>query len=147
MAKEEKYLLVDERVVPDIFKKVLEAKKYLATGKAKNSSEAVRLANISRSAFYKYRDCVFAYDDKMTQQIVNFSVTLRDEAGVLSNVLTTLYSMRANILTVNQNIPVDGVAQVSLSLKMGEGMANPIDITHKISALQGVVEVRLLSGE
>ena len=97
--------------------------------------------------FSQYRDCVFAYDDKMTQQIVNFSVTLRDEAGVLSNVLTTLYSMRANILTVNQNIPVDGVAQVSLSLKMGEGMANPIDITHKISALQGVVEVRLLSGE
>ena len=110
-------------------------------------SAACKRMGISRSAFYKYRDCVFAYDDKMTQQIVNFSVTLRDQAGVLSNVLTTLYSMHANILTVNQNIPVDGVAQVSLSLKMGEGMANPIDITRAISDLHGVVEVRLLSGE
>ena len=78
--------------------------------------------------FYKYRDCVFAYDDKMTQQIVNFSVTLRDEAGVLSNVLTTLYSMRANILTVNQNIPVDGVAQVSLSLKWARVWQIPLTL-------------------
>ena len=67
---------------------------------------------------------------------------------MLSNVLTTLYGMHANILTVNQNIPVDGVALVSLSLKMGgEGAVNPITITQAISQLQGVVEVRLLSGE
>ena len=144
---ERRFYLVDAQVLPEVFLKVVRAKELLASGEARSISAATRSVDLSRSAFYKYRDCVFAYDDKMTQQIVNFSVTLRDEAGVLSNVLTTLYSMRANILTVNQNIPVDGVAQVSLSLKMGEGMANPIDITHKISALQGVVEVRLLSGE
>ena len=144
---ERRFYLVDAEVLPEVFLKVVKAKELLASGEVRSISAATRSVDLSRSAFYKYRDCVFAYDDKMTQQIVNFSVTLRDEAGVLSNVLTTLYSMRANILTVNQNIPVDGVAQVSLSLKMGEGMANPIDITHKISALQGVVEVRLLSGE
>lgn len=147
MDKRTRYIVVDTAVLPEIFGKVLEVKKLVADKTERSFSSACKRMGISRSAFYKYRDCVFAYDDKMTQQIVNFSVTLRDEAGVLSNVLTTLYSMRANVLTVNQNIPVDGVAQVSLSLKMGEGMANPIDITHKISALQGVVEVRLLSGE
>ena len=132
MDKRTRYIVVDTAVLPEIFGKVLEVKKLVADKTERSFSSACKRMGISRSAFYKYRDCVFAYDDKMTQQIVNFSVTLRDEAGVLSNVL---------------NIPVDGVAQVSLSLKMGEGMANPIDITHKISALQGVVEVRLLSGE
>ena len=143
-----RYIVVDTAVLPEIFGKVLEVKKLVADKTERSFSSACKRMGISRSAFYKYRDCVFAYDDKMTQQIVNFSVTLRDQAGVLSNVLTTLYGMHANILTVNQNIPVDGVALVSLSLKMGgEGAVNPITITQAISQLQGVVEVRLLSGE
>ena len=147
--KRTRYIVVDTAVLPEIFGKVLEVKKLVADKTERSFSSACKRMGISRSAFYKYRDCVFAYDDKMTQQIVNFSVTLRDEAGVLSNVLTTLYSMRANILTVNQNIPVDGVAQVSLSLKMGEGMANPIDITHKISACRrcrSATPVRRING-
>ena len=147
MDKRTRYIVVDTAVLPEIFGKVLEVKKLVADKTERSFSSACKRMGISRSAFYKYRDCVFAYDDKMTQQIVNFSVTLRDQAGVLSNVLTTLYSMHANILTVNQNIPVVGVALVSLSLKMGEGMANPIEITRVISDLHGVVEVRLLSGK
>lgn len=147
MDKETRYIVVDTAVLPEIFGKVLEVKKLVADRTERSFSSACKRMGISRSAFYKYRDCVFAYDDKMTQQIVNFSVTLCDQAGVLSNVLTTLYGMHANILTVNQNIPVDGVALVSLSLKMGEGAANPIEITRAISELNGVVEVRLLSGE
>lgn len=139
--------MVDTAVLPEIFSKVLQVKKLVAEKTERSFSSACKRIGISRSAFYKYRDCVFAYDDKMTQQIVNISVTLRDQVGVLSNVLTTLYGMHANILTLNQNIPVDGVAQVSLSLKMGEGMANPIAITRAISELHGVVDVRLLSGE
>ena len=143
-----RYIVVDTAVLPEIFGKVLEVKKLVADKTERSFSAACKRMGISRSAFYKYRDCVFAYDDKMTQQIVNFSVTLRDQAGVLSNVLTTLYGMHANILNVNQNIPVDGVELVSLSLKMGgEGAVNPITITQAISQLQGVVEVRLLSGE
>ena len=70
MPNEEKFLLVDEKVVPDIFKKVLEAKKYIATGKAKNSSEAVKLANISRSAFYKYKDHVMEYNSRAANNII-----------------------------------------------------------------------------
>ena len=113
MDKRTRYIVVDTAVLPEIFGKVLEVKKLVADKTERSFSSACKRMGISRSAFYKYRDCVFAYDDKMTQQIVNFSVTLRDQAGVLSNVLTILYSMHANILTVNQNIPVDGVALVS----------------------------------
>ena len=142
-----KVIVVDTAVLPEIFSKVLEVKKLVADKTERSYSAACKRMGISRSAFYKYRECVFSYHDKMTQQIVNFSITLRDQAGVLSNVLTTLYGMNANILTVTQNIPVDGVALVSLSLKMNGETSNPIEITHAISSLSGVVEVRLLSGE
>lgn len=141
------YIVVDLAVLPEIFGKVLEVKKLVAEKTERSFSSACKRMGISRSAFYKYRDCVFAYDDKLTQQVVNVSVTLQDQAGVLSSVLTTLYGMHANILTVNQSIPVDGVALVSLSLKMGEeDGGNPMQITQAISQLPGVVEVRLLSG-
>lgn len=147
MKKQTHYIVVDTAVLPEIFGKVLEVKKLVAEKTERSFSAACKRIGISRSAFYKYRDCVFAYDEKMTQQIINLSVTLRDQAGALSNVLTTLYGMHANILTVNQSIPVDGVAMVSISLKMGNTAVNPMEIKQAISPLNGVVEVRLLSGE
>ncbi len=147
MKEQPNYIVVDTAVLPEIFGKVLEVKKLVAERTERSFSSACKRVEISRSAFYKYRDCVFAYDDKMTQQIVNLSVTLRDEAGALSNVLTALSEMHANILTVNQNIPVDGVALVSISLKMGSAEVNPMKIKQAVSALTSVVEVRLLSGE
>ena len=105
MSNEEKYLLVEESIAPDIFKKVLEAKKYLATGKARNSSEAVRLADISRSAFYKYKDRVMEYNSNASGNIVTFYLTMEDIPGVLSSVINHLAEYGANILTINQNIP------------------------------------------
>ena len=105
MVNEEKYLLVAESIAPEIFKKVLEAKKYIATGKAANSSEAVRLANISRSAFYKYKDRVMEYNSRESNAIVTFYMTMEDVPGVLSSVINHLAEYGANILTINQNIP------------------------------------------
>ena len=140
MAKEEKYLLVDERVVPDIFKKVLEAKKYLATGKAKNSSEAVRLANISRSAFYKYKDRVMEYNSSVT-----FYLTMEDIPGVLSSVINHLAEYGANILTINQNIPSDGVAAVTVSIRMTDVTLEEEQLIQRLRALKGVVRVSKVS--
>ena len=140
-------LLVDSSVLPEVFLRVVEAKRMLAVGQVRSLSEAAKAAGISRSALYKYKDCVFVHNEALDDKVITLSARLEDRPGVLSGLLNSLSEQQGNILTVNQNIPVDGVAQVSLSLKMGEGMANPIDITHKISALQGVVEVRLLSGE
>lgn len=142
-----KYIVVDTSVLPEIFGKVLEVKSMIANKSASSLSAACKAKGISRSAFYKYKECVFAYDEKMTQRIYNLSVTLLDEAGVLSNLLTVLYGMDANILTVNQNIPIDGVAQVTLSLKMGDTQTDPKTVTAALKEVEGVVEVRLLSGE
>ena len=99
-----KYLLVNTNVLPDVFFKVVQAKKLIAQGKAKSSSEAAKLAGISRSAFYKYKDSVYPYDNRLSERMVTFNTTLEDEPGVLSALLTQLYQVGANIITVNQNI-------------------------------------------
>ena len=115
-----KYLLVDSKVLPDVFLKVLEAKTLLAKGKAKNSSEAARMSGLSRSAFYKYKDSIFEYDSRMRGSMITLYISLEDEPGVLSNVMSCIYDLGGNIITVNQNIPTDGVAPVTISLRLGE---------------------------
>lgn len=145
MSNEEKYLLVDERVVPEIFKKVLEAKKYIATGKAKNSSEAVKLANISRSAFYKYKDRVMEYNSRMANNIITLYMTMEDVPGVLSSVINHLADYGANILTINQNIPSDGVAAVTVSIRMTDVTLEEEQLMERLHSLHGVVRVSKVS--
>jgi len=140
-----KYLLVDTSALPEAFTKVVYAKQLLAQGKAKNLSEATRMADISRSAFYKYRDRVFAYKHQNARQIATISAELLDEAGVLSAFLAALSASGANILTINQNIPVDGVAPVSISLRCDRLERQIAEVVQDLSLLSGVVRVRQLT--
>ncbi|MCL2068867.1 MAG: ACT domain-containing protein [Oscillospiraceae bacterium] len=137
------YLLVDSRALPEVFLKVVEAKRLLAQGKAANLSQAVKLAGISRSAFYKYKDCVHAYRGEDTRGIATLYCELCDEAGVLSSLLSELYRAGANIITINQNIPIDGVAPVTVSMRMGGGGSRE-DLLLEIRTLPGVVAARIL---
>lgn len=139
-------IVVDSRVVPPIVSRVLEVKKILAGREETSSSAACRRVGISRSAYYKYRDLVFAYEDKFTQKIINLFAVLKDEVGVLSRVLVTLQDMDANIQTVNQNVPTDGAATIYITIKMKPG-EDPLKLADAISKLDGVVEVKILSGE
>ena len=104
---ENRLIVVDASVLPDVISKVLKVKELIANREEKSSASACKRVGISRSAYYKYKDCVFSYEDKLTQRIMNLHAVLQDKAGVLSNVLSALYDLDANILTVNQNIPVD----------------------------------------
>ena len=115
--KEQQLVLVDKSVLPEVFSKVLTAKSYLSKNQAKNSSEACKMADLSRSAFYKYKDSVFFYEDQDKSSVVTYSLWLSDDPGVLAKVLTVLTAFRVNILTVNQNIPVDRVALVTISFR------------------------------
>ena len=115
--KEQQLVLVDKAVLPEVFSKVLTAKSYLSKNQAKNSSEACKMAELSRSAFYKYKDSVFFYEDQDKSSVVTYSLWLSDDSGVLAKVLTVLTAFRVNILTVNQNIPVDRVALVTISFR------------------------------
>ncbi len=140
-------IVVDASVLPDVIGKVLEVKKLLAYREEKSSAAACKRVGISRSAYYKYKDCVFSYEDKLTQRIINLHLTLRDEAGVLSSVLSALYALDANILTVNQNIPIDGVAGVTFSIRLGGEVQTPHALEERLQTVEGVVSVKILSGE
>ena len=111
-------LLVDRRVLPQVFGKVATAKHLLAAGKARTLSEAAKMAGISRSALYKYKDYVFLHSGAVHCQTATFSLQLEDRPGALSMVVNHLTERGANILTVHQNIPIDGVAQVSVVVRL-----------------------------
>ena len=137
-----KYLLVEARMLPEIFTKVMQAKMLLSRGNAKNASQAAQMAGISRSAFYKYKDSVFLYDERMNENIVSFSLALEDRPGVLSNLLAQFYQLGANVITVNQNIPIDGVAIASVSIRTADATRSLSQILDMLGKLDGVVEAK-----
>jgi len=140
------YLLVDVRVLPEVYLKVVSAKQLLAQGKAKSLSQATKMVGISRSAFYKYKDYVFPYQKDAAQQMVTIYAELVDEPGVLSTLLSELCRRGGNILTINQNIPVDGVAPVSISMRTDRLDLEPRALVEELRRLEGVVSIKALSG-
>lgn len=142
-----KPVIVSSEVLPDIIMKVLIAKGMRARGEAATSAEACRAVGISRSAYYKYKDCVFNYDERFTNNILSVYLILRDEKGVLSSIIAKLYELGTNILTINQNIPVDSVATVTVSVRTDQGTLSAAQLRQELGKVAGVVDVKLISGE
>ena len=140
-------LLVDAGAVPEVFVRVVEAKRYLQSGEAETAAEAARMAGISRSAFYKYKEAVFPYDEERAGHILTVHLLLRDRPGILSAVLTAFAEAGANILTVNQNIPAGGTAPVSVSARI-DRMSLPVEAFIKqLRTVDGVRRIERISGE
>ena len=139
------WVVVDSSVLPEVILKTLTVKRMLANREEKSSSAACRAVGISRSAFYKYRDSVFVYEDQMREQIFTVYMILHDEEGVLSGVLHALTDADANVLTLNQSIPVDGAATVTVTFRLKDAAQIPA-LCSALAERKGVVEVRLLSG-
>ena len=135
-------IIVEADLLPEVLLKVIEAKKLLSHGKAKNSSEAARLAGISRSAFYKYKDGVSVYSDESRDKIVNYYMTLMDKPGILSSVLTVLAKYGANVLTLNLNIAIDGVAPCTISFTTGNLKCDGHTLREALRATEGVITCR-----
>ena len=146
MGETAKFLLVDTKVLPEVFTKVVCAKKLLAQGKVKSASEAARAAGISRSAFYKYKDFIHEYNTRISDSIMTISALLADESGVLSALMAELSSSGGNILTIHQNIPVDSVAPVSISLRTDQLNCSEEELLEKAKKLPGVLDVKFISG-
>ena len=134
-------LLVDARALPEVYERVLKAKRLLVSGKVASASEAARLAGISRSAFYKYRDCVFP-GSADNENSINLSVSLSDKAGVFSAMTTVLYENGANLITVNQGKPVDGIAAVSLTIDARHMRISADNMLELLKKTDGVISVR-----
>lgn len=142
-----KPVIVSSSVLPDIILKVLKAKQMHARGEVSSSAEACRAVGISRSAYYKYKDSVFNYEEQFTNNIVSVYCVLRDEKGVLSSIISRLYELNTNILTINQNIPIDSVATVTISLRFDHELQNTVTLKSELLKLNGVVDVKIISGE
>lgn len=140
-------VVIDSRVIPDVFLKVLEVKKTIANREAKSLAAACKQSGISRSAYYKYKDYVFLYDGQHIQRIITVYAVLKDKPGVLANVLSVVHSSGANVMTLNQSVPVDGVAPITMTLKLNSGKYNEEDICLSVRDVDGVVDVRVLNRE
>lgn len=141
-----KYFIVEAEAMPEIFRKVAEAKRLLETGEQKTVNGAAQAVNISRSAFYKYKDAVRPFNDMLHGRIVTFQVLLKDEPGILSGVLNVLAGTGVNILTINQNIPVSGCAVVTMTAETSALQDSLEDVMAQVSASSGVIKCEILAG-
>ena len=146
MAKKPKYYIVEASALPEVFLKVVEAKHLLSTGKAATVNEATRMTNISRSAFYKYRDAIMPFQNMMTGRIITFQFLLYDEPGVLSAILSAFAKQGANILTINSIIPTNGCALVTISAETTEVTVSLEELLHLLGNTQGVIKAEVRAG-
>lgn len=146
MTNQAKFYLVAADALPEIFIKVAEAKRMLQSGEVRTAGEAARVIGISRSAFYKYRDAVQPFNDMKTGRIITFYAMLKNNPGVLSNVLSIFAGSGANILTINQSIPTNGCAAVTISAETSEMEISLEELMGNASALEGVVKFEILAG-
>lgn len=142
-----KYLIVSKKILPDVYEKVIEARNLINSGNVKGISEAVKSVGISRSTYYKYKDYVFSPDENQIGRKAVISMMLRHEKGVLSNVLNYLSQEHANILTINQSIPINGKASVNVSLDISDLSKSIDDVILEMKKIKGASSVKLLSVE
>jgi len=140
------YYLVAADTLPEVFLKVSEAKELLETGDAKTVADAVAAVGLSRSAFYKYKGKIMPFLDMKSGRIITFSLTLRNKPGVLSSVLSIFASSGANILTINQSIPVSGCAAVTISAEVSGMEGTPEELITRTRMLAGVRKIEILAG-
>lgn len=141
--KDNQLLLIHSNILPPVYLKVVKAKQLLENGTAKSASEAARLCGISRSAFYKYKDYVFLYN-QTDGEVLSLEAVLTDEAGVLSTLLKGLYEYGANVLTVNQGVPLGGQATVSITVAADNLKADKEAIIKDLSANHGIISIRVI---
>lgn len=146
MSTKPQYYIVEASALPEVFLKVAEAKRLLSTGEASTVNEATRMTDISRSAFYKYRDSVLPFQNMMTGRIITFQMLLHDEPGLLSELLILFAQSNANILTINSIVPTNGTAVVTISAETMDLTVPLEELLHQLESNPGVVKAEVLAG-
>jgi len=145
--KEPKYLLVDSKVLPDIFPKIIEVKNLLAKQNIKSINDAVNQVGISRSAYYKYKDYVFPFYETTSGRVVTLYFIVEDFSGILSNIIGVIAKAKANILTINQNIPINGLADITISMETHEMPESIENLLNEFNEIDGIRKKGILSRE
>ena len=141
-----KYFIVEASAMPEIYRKVAQAKSLLETGEETTVNGASKAVGISRSAFYKYKDAVRPFHDMLQGRIVTMQMLLRDEPGALSGMLNTLAGTGVNVLTINQNLPVHGCAVVTVTAETSQLSLTMEEILRAAGEAQGVLKCEILAG-
>ena len=147
MEDKSRYFVVKQKAVPEVLLKVVEAKKMLETERALTVQEAADKVGISRSSFYKYKDDIFPFYDNTKGKTVTLVVQMDDVQGLLSDLLHVVADYKANILTIHQSIPVNGVATLTLSVEVRENTGNMSSMIEDLEEVDGVHYVKILSRE
>lgn len=141
------YLVIDKRVLPDVYEKVLYAKKLLKDGKVKEITEAVKVAGISRSVYYKYKDFVFDFSETSEGRKVTYNIILKNEKGVLSNISNYIAEQGGDILTINQGIPLNGYANLSITIDLSTVHGDIKTLTEGLLNIRNVEKVEFIGME
>lgn len=147
MGETTKYFVVKQKAIPEVLLKVVEAKRLLESEKVLTIQEAVDEVGISRSSFYKYKDDIFPFHDNSQGTTITLTFQMDDEPGILSDVLKVIAEYRANILTIHQSIPINGIASLTLSIQV---LQTTGDISRMIEQLENqpsVHHVKILAKE
>lgn len=144
--EKKKYFIVSADALPEVFVKVAEAKRMLQVGEASTVGQAAAMVGISRSAFYKYKDSVRPFNDMLHGRIVTFQILLKDEPGILSGVLNVFAGTGVNILTINQNIPANGCAVVTMTAETSTLRRSLEEVLGDAKASPGVLKCEILAG-
>ncbi|MDO4535033.1 MAG: ACT domain-containing protein [Clostridium perfringens] len=144
----ENLLIIDKKVLPEVFEKVINVKKILKEGKVKEVTEATKIVGISRSVYYKYKDFVFEFSDMASSGTkVVFNMSVAHQKGVLSSILSFLSEAGGNILIINQGIPINGVAHVTITMDISVMEDNFNNVLEKTKEIYGVKGVELIAME
>lgn len=143
----EDFLIVNKKVLPPYFEAVVKAKNLFESGKVDNISQAAKKSGISRSTYYKYKDYVFETSNLSEGRKAILSMTLRHEPGILSHVLSYFSETGASILTITQNLPINGKAHVTVSIDISALKKDPSSLPVDIAKVRGVENPRLIAIE
>ena len=147
MLKKSEYFVVKQKAVPEVLLKVVEAKRLLESERAITVQEATDKVGISRSSFYKYKDDIFPFYDNTKGKTITLVVQMDDEQGLLSDLLHVVAVYKANILTIHQSIPVNGVATLTVSVEVRPNTGNVSEMVGDMEEMDGIHYVKILARE
>ena len=147
MKEKTNYYVLKEKAVHDVLLRVVEAKRLLESGRAASVQEATERVDISRSSFYKYKEDIFPFHDNAKGRTITMVIQLDDEPGLLSAILKTIADSHANILTIHQSIPVNGIASLTLSVDILPDSADANRMMERIEQQDGVHYLKILARE
>ena len=144
MSESTEYYIVRARAVPEVLRGVARANQLLASGKVRTVNEAAELAGISRSSYYKFKDDIEEFHDSISGMNITLFCEINDETGILASLLGIISGCNANILTIHQSIPINGVVDLSISLQIRDNTEDISQMIRKIEALGGVRKIRIM---